>query len=63
VQELDDLEPAAKGVGQQLFVAWANDDPELDAALASFVQQRVGVPALWRSYWTSIYILRLQKLP
>ena len=43
VQELDDLEPAAKGVGQQLFVARANDDAELDAALASFVQQRVGV--------------------
>jgi putative tryptophan/tyrosine transport system substrate-binding protein len=42
VQELDDLEPAAKGVGQQLFVARANDDAELDAALASFVQQRVG---------------------
>jgi putative tryptophan/tyrosine transport system substrate-binding protein len=42
VQELDDLEPAAKGVGQQLFVATANDDAELDAALASFVQQRVG---------------------
>jgi putative tryptophan/tyrosine transport system substrate-binding protein len=42
VQELDDLEPAAKGVGQQLFVARANDDAELDAALASFAQQRVG---------------------
>jgi putative tryptophan/tyrosine transport system substrate-binding protein len=42
VQELDDLEPAAKGIGQSLFVAPANDDAELDAALASFVQQRVG---------------------
>lgn len=42
VQELDDLEPAAKGVAQRLFVARANDDPELDAALASLIQQRVG---------------------
>jgi putative tryptophan/tyrosine transport system substrate-binding protein len=42
VWELDDLERAAKGVGQQLFMARANDDPELDAALASLVQQRVG---------------------
>ena len=42
VQELSDLEAAAKGVGQQLFVARANDDAELDAALASFAQQHVG---------------------
>ena len=42
VQELSDLEAAAKGVGQQLFVAQANDDAELDAALASFAQQHVG---------------------
>jgi putative tryptophan/tyrosine transport system substrate-binding protein len=42
VWELDDLERAAKGVGQRLFTARANDDPELDAALASLVQQRVG---------------------
>jgi putative ABC transport system substrate-binding protein len=42
VQELHDLETAAKGVGQPLFVARANDDPELGAALASLVQQRVG---------------------
>jgi putative ABC transport system substrate-binding protein len=42
VQELADLEPAAKGVNQQLFVARADDDSELDTALASFVQQRVG---------------------
>jgi putative ABC transport system substrate-binding protein len=41
-QELDDLESAAKGVGQRLFVGRANDDPELDAALASFVDQHVG---------------------
>ncbi len=42
VQELDDLEPAAKGVDQPLFVARANDDPELDAAMASLVAQGVG---------------------
>jgi putative ABC transport system substrate-binding protein len=42
VQELEDLEPAAKAVNQQLFVGRANNDAELDAALASFVQQRVG---------------------
>jgi putative tryptophan/tyrosine transport system substrate-binding protein len=41
-QQLLDLEPAAKAVNQQLFVARANDDAELDAALASFVEQRVG---------------------
>jgi ABC-type uncharacterized transport system substrate-binding protein len=38
VWELDDLEAAAKGVGQRLFVARANDDPELDAAMASLVR-------------------------
>jgi len=42
VQELEDLEPAAKAVSQQLFVARANDDVELSAALASLVEQRVG---------------------
>jgi len=41
-QELEDLEAAAKSVRQQLFVARANDDAELDAALASLAQQRVG---------------------
>ena len=41
-QELLDLEPAAKAVNQKLFVAKANDDAELDAALASFVEHRVG---------------------
>ena len=41
-QELRDLEPAAKAVNQKLLVARANDDAELDAALASFVEQRVG---------------------
>jgi ABC-type uncharacterized transport system substrate-binding protein len=42
VQEQEDLETAAKSVSQQLFVARADTDAELDAALASFVQQRVG---------------------
>ncbi len=41
-QELADLEPAAKAVNQKLFVARANNDVELDAALASFQQERVG---------------------
>ena len=41
VQELGDLDVAAKGVGQRLFVAPANNDAELDAALTSFGQQRV----------------------
>lgn len=41
-QELNDIELAAKGIGQRLFVASANDDAELDAALTSLGQQRVG---------------------
>ncbi len=41
-QELLELEPAAKAVNQKLFVARANDAAELDAALASFVEQRIG---------------------
>jgi putative tryptophan/tyrosine transport system substrate-binding protein len=41
-QEFEDLEPAAKTVNQKLFVAGANTDADLDAALDSFVQQRVG---------------------
>jgi putative tryptophan/tyrosine transport system substrate-binding protein len=41
VQELGDLDLAAKGVGQRLFVAPANNDAELDAALTSLGQQRV----------------------
>jgi putative tryptophan/tyrosine transport system substrate-binding protein len=41
-QELQDLEPAAKAVSQLLFVARANNDPELDAALDSFVKKGVG---------------------
>ena len=40
--ELNDLELAAKGIGQRLFVVSANDDSELDAALTSLGQQRVG---------------------
>lgn len=40
--ELDDLELAAKGIDQRLFVASANNDPELDGALRSLLQQRVG---------------------
>jgi ABC-type uncharacterized transport system substrate-binding protein len=41
-QELQSLEPAAKAVDQPLFVARANNDVELDAAFASFLEQRVG---------------------
>jgi putative ABC transport system substrate-binding protein len=41
VQELGDLDLAAKGVGQRLFVVPANNDAELDAALTSLGQQRV----------------------
>jgi putative ABC transport system substrate-binding protein len=41
-RELEDLEPAAKAVSQQLVVARADNDAELDAALASFAQQGVG---------------------
>src|SRR5271169_568542 len=40
VQQLGDLDLAAKGVGQRLFVAPANNDAELDAALTSLGQQR-----------------------
>jgi len=39
MQEVDDLELAAKGIGQRLLVAPANNDAELDAALTSLVQQ------------------------
>jgi putative ABC transport system substrate-binding protein len=41
-QELLDLRPAAAEINQKLFVARANDDAELDAALASFAEQHVG---------------------
>jgi putative tryptophan/tyrosine transport system substrate-binding protein len=42
VQQLADLDLAAKGIGQRLFVAPANNDAELDAALTSLGQQHVG---------------------
>jgi putative ABC transport system substrate-binding protein len=42
VQVLDDLERAANAIGQRLFVASANNDAELAAALNALVQQRVG---------------------
>jgi putative ABC transport system substrate-binding protein len=41
VQELGDLDLAAKGVGQRLYVASANNDAELETALTSLGQQRV----------------------
>jgi putative tryptophan/tyrosine transport system substrate-binding protein len=41
-QELEALELAAKEINQRLFVALANNDAELDAALISLTQQRVG---------------------
>jgi ABC-type uncharacterized transport system substrate-binding protein len=41
-QELEDLELASKEINQRLFVASANNDAELDAALISLTQQRVG---------------------
>ncbi len=41
-EELNDLEPTAKEISQNLFVAPADNDAELDAALTSLVQQRVG---------------------
>ena len=50
VQELEDIEPAAKSVNQLLFVGRANSDAELDAALALFVQQRVCVSCHRRSF-------------
>ena len=39
MQEVDDLELAAKGVNQRLLVARADNDAELDVALTSLVQQ------------------------
>ena len=49
MQQLADLDLAAKGVGQRLFVAPANDDAELDAALTSLGQQHVGAVRHCRS--------------
>ncbi|MGB6663231.1 MAG: ABC transporter substrate-binding protein [Xanthobacteraceae bacterium] len=42
MQEVDDLELAAKGVNQRLLVAGADNDAELDAALTSLVQRHAG---------------------
>jgi putative tryptophan/tyrosine transport system substrate-binding protein len=42
VRQLGDIENATKTIRQSLFVARASTDAELDAAFASFVQQRVG---------------------
>ena len=42
MQEVDDLELAAKGVNQRLLVARADNDAELDVALTSLVQQHAG---------------------
>jgi putative tryptophan/tyrosine transport system substrate-binding protein len=41
-RQLQDLEEAARTIGQQLFVSKASNDGELSAAFTSFVQQRVG---------------------
>jgi putative tryptophan/tyrosine transport system substrate-binding protein len=41
-QELEDIGLAGKAVNQRLFVASANDDAELDAALTSFTQHNAG---------------------
>jgi len=40
--QLQDIEDAARKIGQRLFVASARNDTELNAALLSLVQQRVG---------------------
>jgi putative ABC transport system substrate-binding protein len=41
-QQLQDLEEAARKIGQRLFVAKASNDGELNAAFTSLVEQRVG---------------------
>jgi len=41
-KQLQDLEQAARTIGKRLFVAKASNDEELNAAFASFLQQRVG---------------------
>jgi putative ABC transport system substrate-binding protein len=40
--QLQELEEAARTIGQRLFVAKASNDAELDAAFASLLQQRLG---------------------
>jgi putative ABC transport system substrate-binding protein len=42
VRQLADIENAARMISQNLFVARASTDAEVNAAFASFVQQRVG---------------------
>jgi putative ABC transport system substrate-binding protein len=41
-RQLQEIEDAARKIGQGLFVANASNDTQLNAALASLVQQRVG---------------------
>jgi putative tryptophan/tyrosine transport system substrate-binding protein len=41
-RELEDIENATRSINQSLFVARAINDAELEAAFASFVEQRVG---------------------
>jgi len=41
-RQLDDLQGAARTIGQSLFVSKASDDSELSAAFATLPQQRVG---------------------
>jgi putative ABC transport system substrate-binding protein len=40
--KLEQIEPAARTIGQRLFVAKADNDAELDAAFASLSEQRIG---------------------
>ena len=58
-QELEDLELAAKEINQRLFVAPENGDAELDAALVSLTQQRVGALLVTAS---SFFDTRLNRI-
>jgi putative ABC transport system substrate-binding protein len=40
--QLRDLDTAARTISQRVFISYASNDAELDAAFASLVQQRVG---------------------
>jgi putative ABC transport system substrate-binding protein len=40
--QLRDLDAAARTISQRVFISYASNDAELDAAFASLVQQRVG---------------------
>jgi putative tryptophan/tyrosine transport system substrate-binding protein len=62
VQELGDLDLAAKGVGQRLFVAPANNDAELDAALTSLGQQRVAAVLVTASPFFDTRLERIVSL-